>query len=67
MSIWFSSPSLAHLNAMAAGTIHEPLEIKFIEFGDDYVKATMPVDKRTAQPAGLGDGRRSTAISLCGD
>ena len=63
MSIWFSSPSLAHLNAMAVGTIHEPLEIKFTEFGDDYVKATMPVDKRTAQPAGLLHGGASVVLA----
>ena len=48
---------------MAVGTIHEPLEIKFTEFGDDYVKATMPVDKRTAQPAGLLHGGASVVLA----
>lgn len=34
----------------------EHLGIEFIEIGPDFVKATMPVDHRTVQPAGLLHG-----------
>ncbi|NUM55501.1 MAG: hotdog fold thioesterase [Candidatus Hydrogenedentes bacterium] len=63
MPIWNAKHSLAQLNAMAVDTIHEPLGIQFIEIGDDYVRATMPVDKRTYQPAGLLHGGASVVLA----
>lgn len=63
MSIWNHNHSLAQLNAMAVGTIHEPLEIRFTEVGDDFLRATMPVDTRTAQPAGLLHGGASVVLA----
>ena len=63
MSIWRSDPSLEQLNAMSAGTIHEPLGIRFTEVGDDFMRATMPVDHRTHQPAGLLHGGASVVLA----
>jgi 1,4-dihydroxy-2-naphthoyl-CoA hydrolase len=39
------------------------LGIEMIELGDDYVKARMPVDHRTHQPAGLLHGGASVALA----
>lgn len=63
-SIWFDKKyTLAQLNALAVGTIHEVLGIHFTEIGDDYVVARMPVDTRTAQPAGLLHGGASVVLA----
>lgn len=63
MPIWRTNYSVAQLNAMNAGTIHEPLGVLFTEVGDDFVRATMPVDRRTAQPAGLLHGGASVVLA----
>lgn len=54
------SPEL--INSMSANTLMEVLDIRCTEVGDDYVKATMPVDKRTHQPMGLLHGGASAAL-----
>jgi len=63
MPIWKANYSVDQLNAMNAGTIHEPLGIVFVETGDDFIRATMPVDRRTAQPAGLLHGGASVVLA----
>ena len=44
-------------------TMIEHLGIEFLEVGDDYVKARMPVDHRTIQPFGLLHGGASVALA----
>ncbi len=39
------------------------LGIEFTEVGDDFLKAKMPVDQRTVQPAGLLHGGASAALA----
>lgn len=64
MSIWFGRMvNLADLNALTPGTLLEQLGIEFIEIGDDYLKARMPVNHRTCQPAGLLHGGASLALA----
>lgn len=41
----------------------EFLGIKFTEIGEDYVKATMPVDERTCQPLRMLNGGASLALA----
>ena len=41
----------------------EHIGIEFLEVGDDYIKARMPVDHRTVQPAGLLHGGASVALA----
>ena len=53
--IWYRRPSLAELN-QPTPTMNAQLGIEFIEVGDDYLKAKMPVDHRTHQPMGLLHG-----------
>lgn len=61
--IWKSVRSVAQLNAGRAGTLLEHLDMEFTEIGDDFVRATMPVDRRTRQPFGLLHGGASVALA----
>lgn len=62
--IWFKKEfSLQKLQAMSAGTMGEHIGIVFTEIGDDYLKATMPLDHRTRQPYGLLHGGASVALA----
>ena len=61
-AIWHQHPSLTQLNS-AKHTLVEHLGIEFIERGDDYLKARMPVDHRTVQPMGLLHGGASVALA----
>ena len=51
--IWFSKVTVERLNELARNTLMETLGIRYSEVGDDFLRATMPVDARTVQPAGL--------------
>lgn len=62
--IWFKKEfSLEKLQSMSKGTMGEHLDIRFSEIGDNYIKATMPVDHRTKQPYGLLHGGASVALA----
>lgn len=63
MSIWFTSPDLAELNRIHAGTAVEALGIRITAVGDDFLAGTMPVDTRTRQPAGLLHGGASVLLA----
>ena len=63
MTIWRSLYSLEELNAGRSGTMIEHLGIEFSEIGDDFLRATMPVDGRTRQPYGLLHGGASVALA----
>lgn len=63
MSIWKKSADVAALNAINPGTLNEALGIRFTEVGDDYLRATLPVDERTKQPYGLLHGGASVALA----
>lgn len=62
-SIWAVEPSLEKIKARDAGTMSEALGIEIFEFGDDYLKARMPIDKRTLQPYGIMHGGASCALA----
>lgn len=51
------------LNNMSEGCMVEYLGIEFTEIGNDYLKATMPVDHRTKQPMGLLHGGASVVLA----
>ena len=61
--IWKHEPNIEVLNSIAKNTMVSHLGIKIIEVGDDYIKASMPVDERTKQPMGLLHGGASVALS----
>lgn len=55
-AIWFTTPSIESINQQMENTACSNLGIQVTEIGDDYVKGTMPADKRTFQPVGLVHG-----------
>jgi 1,4-dihydroxy-2-naphthoyl-CoA hydrolase len=55
--------TLEQLNALSVNTMGEVLGMEFIEIGDDFLVAKMPVDKRTHQPMGLLHGGASVALA----
>jgi 1,4-dihydroxy-2-naphthoyl-CoA hydrolase len=63
MSIWRNLRTIEDLNANRAGTLIANLGILFTEIGADFVRGTMPVDMRTAQPYGLLHGGASVALA----
>ena len=58
----FKTNDLKKVNALNKNTLMEVLGMECIEIGDDYIKASMPVDRRTHQPMGLLHGGASAAL-----
>lgn len=56
-------PDIVTLNALARGTAVENLGIVVTAAGDDWLRATMPVDARTKQPYGLLHGGASVLLA----
>ena len=64
MAIWFKTDwNIDKLNQLSANTMNDLIGIKFIEVGENYVKATMPVDQRTRQAYGLLHGGASVTLA----
>ena len=63
MSIWKKPITLAALNAHSANTAVSHLGIEFVEIGDDFVRARVPVDERTRQPYGILHGGVSVVLA----
>lgn len=63
MSIWFKPISLDELNAYQQQTLVSHLGIRYTGIGDDWLAASMPVDARTKQPAGILHGGASVALA----
>jgi len=63
MSIWFKPFSVEDLNAYQQQTLVSHLGIRYTEVGEDFISATMPVDPRTKQPAGILHGGASVALA----
>lgn len=63
-AIWHN-PQLAlkDFENLGKNTMGEHIGIRFSELGDNYLKATMPVDHRTNQPYGLLHGGASVALA----
>ncbi len=61
--IFRNQPTAAQLNEMMRGTLMETLGIRYLEPEDGILRATMPVDARTLQPAGLLHGGASAALA----
>lgn len=63
MSIWHRPYTLEELRQQSRDSMDEHLGIQFTEIGPDFVRATMPVDRRTQQPFGLLHGGASVALA----
>ena len=62
-SIFRKTTTPEAMNASARDTAISALGIVFTEIGDDFVRATMPVDARTHQPYGLLHGGASALLA----
>src|SRR5690625_7693726 len=67
MSIWFGTPTLEDIAQLKDGTVGEVLGIDFSHIGEDFLEATMTVDQRVLQPAGILHGGVSVVLaeSVC--
>ncbi len=63
MPLWKTVPTLERLKERSAHTLVEHVGIEYLEIGDDYLKARMPVDHRTKQPDGILHGGASVALA----
>ena len=63
MSIWKKPTTLELLTQSSANTAVSHLGIEFVEVGDDFVRARVPVDERTRQPFGLLHGGVSVVLA----
>ena len=61
--IWKYPPNLDALNQTRQNTAVEHLGIQFTAIGDDWLEATMPVDHRTKQPAGILHGGATALLA----
>lgn len=64
MRIWLDKNiSVESLRPFGKGTMSEHLGIEWLDLGDDFIKAKMPVDHRTNQPYGLLHGGASCVLA----
>ena len=64
-SIWWGStrPDLQAMTRGGDGSMNGWMGIEFIDCGDDWIKARMPVNERTKQPFGRLHGGASVALA----
>ena len=63
MAIWFGKPTIEDTRNRHVGLLASHLGIEFIEWGDDFLRGTMPVEPRTRQPMGLLHGGASLVLA----
>ena len=63
MKIWQREITLALLVERSQRSLVDHLGIEFLEIGDDYLTARMPVDHRTRQPFGIMHGGASCTLA----
>ncbi len=63
MTIWKKKFSLDELARHHADTVIATLGIEFLEIGDDFIRARVPVDHRTLQPYGILHGGVSVVLA----
>lgn len=55
--------TIAELNALNKGTMMEHLHIEYLEVRKGFVKARMPVNEKTMQPAGILHGGANLVLA----
>ena len=63
VKIWKKEFKIEDINDFAKETLVENVGIKFLEKGEDFLSASMPVDKRTKQPLGILHGGASVVLA----
>ena len=54
---------LSWLNSMCENTLMETLDIEYVDFGEDFLVATMPVSSKVHQPDGILNGGATMALA----
>jgi uncharacterized protein (TIGR00369 family) len=62
-SIWKKPVSVETLTQIHADTAPQRLGVEFLEVGDDFIRARVPVDARTRQPYGILHGGVSVVLA----
>ena len=62
-AIWKQPASVDLLTAIHVDTTVALLGIEFLEVGDDFIRARVPVDSRTRQPVGILHGGVSVVLA----
>ncbi len=62
-TIWKQPATVEILTAMHVDTAVALLGIEFLEVGDDFIRARVPVDSRTRQPVGILHGGVSVVLA----
>jgi 1,4-dihydroxy-2-naphthoyl-CoA hydrolase len=60
---FLSGATLEELQQASIGTLAQTLGIQMIELGEDFLRASMPVDHRTCQPTRILHGGASVALA----
>ena len=63
MAIWFGNPTIDEIRKASVGLLSSHLGIEFTEWGEDFLRGTMPVEARTRQPMGYLHGGASLAFA----
>lgn len=63
MRIWKNAVGLEEMRIRAEGTMSDFLGIEFIELGDDFLVARMPITERVKQPLGIMHGGASCVLA----
>lgn len=63
MAIWFKEFSPEDLTLRGRNTMSEFLGIEFVEVGDDFLTAIMPVTERNRQPIGILHGGANVVLA----
>jgi 1,4-dihydroxy-2-naphthoyl-CoA hydrolase len=61
--IWKNVLTKDQVDEITKNTMVSNLGISFTKIGDNFISATMPVDERTIQPAGILHGGASVALA----
>ena len=62
-AIWKQPASVDMLTAIHVDMVVALLGIEFLEVGDDFIRARVPVDSRTRQPVGILHGGVSVVLA----
>lgn len=63
MKIWQSDISLEDINQRATNSFSDHIGITFVELGDDYLCAKMPITSTVTQPMGIMHGGASASLA----
>ena len=61
--IWKKKINLNNINNSMKNTMAQYLEINIKEVGDNFIRASMPVNEKTIQPFGILNGGASVALA----